>query len=52
LQQLGGAETRLLSSEVAGGFIGTYVGMYALACSDDPSPTPAAYDWFEYEPQE
>jgi xylan 1,4-beta-xylosidase len=52
LRQMGGAETRLLSSEVAGGFIGTYVGMYALARSDDPSPTPAAFDWFEYEPQE
>jgi xylan 1,4-beta-xylosidase len=52
LQSIGSAETRLLSSEVAGGFVGTYVGMYALAGSDDPSPTPAAFDWFDYEPRE
>jgi alpha-N-arabinofuranosidase len=50
LQPIGAAETRFLSSEVAGGFIGTYVGMYALARSDDPSPAAAAFDWFDYEP--
>ena len=49
LQTLGNAETRLLSTEVAGGFIGTYVGMYALAPANDPRPAPAAFDWFEYE---
>jgi alpha-N-arabinofuranosidase len=43
---LGAAETRLLSTEVAGGFIGTYVGMYALAPGN---PAPAAFDWFDYE---
>jgi alpha-N-arabinofuranosidase len=52
LQPIGGAEARLLSSEVAGGFIGTYVGMYALARNDDPSPAPAAFDWFDYEPRD
>jgi alpha-N-arabinofuranosidase len=45
LQPLGSAETRLLSTEVVGGFIGTYVGMYARAAA-------AAFDWFEYEKQE
>jgi alpha-N-arabinofuranosidase len=50
LQPLGGAETRLLSTEVAGGFTGTYAGMYAVAGGD--APRPAAFDWFEYEPRE
>ncbi|HEY5088402.1 MAG TPA: glycoside hydrolase family 43 protein, partial [Polyangia bacterium] len=52
LQPMGAAETRLLSTEVTGGFIGTYVGMYALAPSGDPSPAPAAFDWFDYEKHE
>jgi xylan 1,4-beta-xylosidase len=52
LQPLGNAETRLLSTEVTGGFIGTYVGMYALAPSGDPRPAPAAFDWFDYEKHE
>jgi alpha-N-arabinofuranosidase len=52
LQPIGAAETRLLSTEVAGGFVGTYVGMYAFARSDDPKPPPAAFDWFDYEPRE
>ena len=52
LQPLGAAETRLLSTEVTGGFIGTLVGMYALSPSGDPSPTPAAFDWFDYEKHE
>ena len=49
LNPLGAAETRLLSTEVTGGFIGTYVGMYALAPGSDPTPAPAAFDWFNYE---
>ena len=52
LQPIGGAETRLLSTEVAGGFVGTYVGMYAWARSDDPASPPAAFDWLDYEPRE
>jgi alpha-N-arabinofuranosidase len=52
LQRMGAAETRLLSTEVTGGFIGTYVGMYALAPSGDPSAPPAAFDWFDYERRE
>ncbi len=52
LQTIGAAETRLLSSEVAGGFIGTYVGIYAVGRGDGPKPAPAAFDWFDYEPRE
>jgi alpha-N-arabinofuranosidase len=52
LQPMGAAETRLLSTEVAGGFIGTYVGMYALSPASGDGPTPARFDWFDYEPQE
>jgi xylan 1,4-beta-xylosidase len=47
LQKLGAAEPRFLSSEVAAGFIGTYVGMYALAPAGDAT---AAFDWFDYDP--
>ena len=51
LQPLGGAEPRLLSTEVTGGFIGTTVGLYALARAGDVTPTPAAFDYFDYEPR-
>jgi alpha-N-arabinofuranosidase len=49
LQPLDAAETRLLSTEVTGGFIGVYVGMYALAPGGASSPTTAAFDWFDYD---
>jgi xylan 1,4-beta-xylosidase len=49
LNKLGAAEPRFLSSEVAGGFIGTYVGLYALAPG---GATPAAFEWFDYERRE
>ena len=49
LQKLGAAEPRFLSSEVAAGFIGTYVGMYALSPG---GAAPAAFDWFDYEGRE
>lgn len=52
VRRLGAAETRLLATEVTGGFIGTYVGMYALAPGDDPKPAPAAFDWLDYEKRE
>ena len=52
LQRIGAAETRLLATEVTGGFIGTYVGMYALAPGGAPTSAPAAFDWFDYEPKE
>jgi xylan 1,4-beta-xylosidase len=51
LRPLGAAEARLLSTEVTGGFIGTYVGMYAVAPDGAPAP-PAAFDWFDYEGRE
>lgn len=47
LQRLGDGETRYLSTEVAGGFTGVYLGMYATgngaACA-----RPADFAWFEY----
>jgi xylan 1,4-beta-xylosidase len=52
LQPIGGAEARLLSTEVAGGFIGTYVGMYAVSQPADANPPPARFDWFDYDPRE
>lgn len=50
--RLDAAETRLLSTEVTGGFIGTYVGMYALEPRGASTATPAAFDWFDYEKRE
>lgn len=41
--------TRYLSSEVAGGFTGVYIGMYATG-NGEAASTPADFDWFEYEP--
>lgn len=42
---------RLLSSEVAGGFTGTYVGLYASA-NGRPSGNSADFAWFDYAPTE
>jgi alpha-N-arabinofuranosidase len=47
LQPIGGAETRLLSTEVTGGFVGTYVGVYVVA--PGAAAAPAAFDWFDYQ---
>ena len=44
---IGKAETRYLSSEVAGGFTGVYFAMYATG-GGKKSTTPAFFDWFEY----
>jgi alpha-N-arabinofuranosidase len=44
-------ETRYLSTEVAGGFTGVYIGMYATG-NGQPSSKPAFWDWFEYRPEE
>ena len=41
------AETRYLSTEVAGGFTGVYFGMYATG-HGQPCAAPADFDWFEY----
>ena len=38
---------RILSTTVAGGFVGTYIGMYASS-NGLPSANHADYDWFEY----
>lgn len=47
--ELGQMETRLLSTEMAGGFTGLYVGMYATA-NGMQSKNTAHFDWFDYEP--
>ena len=38
---------RILSTPVAGGFVGAYVGMYASS-NGQPSENVADFDWFEY----
>jgi len=50
LTRIDAAVTRYLSSEVVGGFVGTYVGLYATG-NGRPSTATAAFDWFDYEPQ-
>jgi xylan 1,4-beta-xylosidase len=52
LKKIDAAEPRLLATEVTGGFIGTSVGMYALAPGGGSTPAPAVFDWFDYEPRE
>ncbi len=42
-----GAEGKYLSTEVAGGFVGTILGMYASS-NKKPSENHADFDWFEY----
>lgn len=44
------AETRYLSTEVAGGFTGVYLALYATG-NGRPSQSPAWFDWFEYAGQ-
>ncbi|MNZ86018.1 Beta-xylosidase [compost metagenome] len=46
--ELGQGETHLLSTEVAGGFTGVFIAMYATSPAE--FSTPAAFDWFDYEP--
>jgi xylan 1,4-beta-xylosidase len=41
--------SRFLSSEIAGGFMGVYLAMYA-AGNGRAESAPAYFDWFEYEP--
>ncbi len=45
---LAGASTHYLSSEVAGGFTGTYIGMFATG-SGKPASAPADFDWLDYK---
>lgn len=47
LQTLGEGETRYLSTEVAGGFTGVYLAVYASG-NGAPCRRPADFDWFEY----
>jgi xylan 1,4-beta-xylosidase len=42
-------ETRYLSTEVGGGFVGVYFAMYATG-NGKASSTPACFDWFKYAP--
>lgn len=39
---------RILSTSVAGGFVGAYIGMYASSCGMS-SQNYADWDWFEYQ---
>ncbi|PIH59491.1 glycoside hydrolase family 43 protein [Paenibacillus sp. LK1] len=45
---LGSGETHLLSTEVAGGFTGIIIAMYAHNPSGEGAPS--LFDWFDYEP--
>jgi len=49
LRELASGAARFLSSEVAGGFTGVYMGMYATG-NGQPSTAPADFDWFDYQP--
>ncbi|WEL16415.1 Xylan 1,4-beta-xylosidase, glycosyl hydrolase family 43 [Halorhabdus sp. SVX81] len=49
--ELATAATRYLSTEVAGGFTGVYIGPYALG-TDTETATPARIQRFAYEPAE
>ncbi|KRF19358.1 glycoside hydrolase family 43 protein [Paenibacillus sp. Soil787] len=46
--EIGSGETHLLSTEVAGGFTGVIIAMYAVCETGQGSP--AHFDWFDYEP--
>ncbi|RKP56247.1 glycoside hydrolase family 43 protein [Cohnella endophytica] len=45
---LGKGESAYLSSEIAGGFTGIYIGMYATG-NGKPCRTPAFFDYFDYQ---
>lgn len=47
-KKLGGMDTRYLSTEVAGGFTGVMIGMYASS-GGKKTGTKAYFDWFEYK---
>ena len=51
LRPLGVGETRYLSTEVAGGFTGVYLAMYATG-NGAPCKQPADFDWFDYDERE
>ncbi|WP_067625702.1 glycoside hydrolase family 43 protein [Alicyclobacillus acidiphilus] len=47
MNRVGAGETRYLSTEVAGGFTGTFFALYATG-NGRRSTTPAHFDWVEY----
>ncbi|MDD4737425.1 MAG: glycoside hydrolase family 43 protein, partial [Kiritimatiellae bacterium] len=49
-QPIGEAEVIYLSTEVAGGFTGVYLGLFAQNATGDPMP-PADFDWFALHPR-
>ena len=44
------ADGRVLSTQVAGGFVGAYIGLYASS-NGKPGENIANFDYFEYAPQ-
>ncbi|MDL2322963.1 glycoside hydrolase family 43 protein [Bacteroidales bacterium OttesenSCG-928-A17] len=49
-KELGKMDTRYLSTEVAGGFTGVMIGLYASS-NGKPTQAKAFFDWFDYQPQ-
>ncbi|MDR1881466.1 MAG: glycoside hydrolase family 43 protein [Prevotella sp.] len=49
--ELGRLDTRYLSTEVAGGFTGVMIGLFASS-TGKPSNAKAYYDWFDYQVNE
>lgn len=47
-EELGKLDTRYLSTEVAGGFTGVMIGLYASS-NGKPSKAKAYFDWFAYQ---
>jgi xylan 1,4-beta-xylosidase len=47
MRRMASGATRYLSTEVAGGFTGVYLGMYATG-NGGGKTSPADFDWFEY----
>jgi len=47
LQPLATGQVQYLTQQVAGGFTGVFLGVYATG-NGEPCPWPADYDWFEY----
>ncbi|MDO3413349.1 glycoside hydrolase family 43 protein [Saccharibacillus sp. CPCC 101409] len=48
----GSGETHFLSTEMAGGFTGVIIAMYAVGGPCPGESEPALFDWFDYEPLE
>ena len=49
IEPIAEGNSRYLATEVAGGFTGVYLGMYATG-NGKRNTTPAFFDWFEYTP--